>query len=409
MKLNFKLLTGLYALFGIVFIAAEYHRIGDFNIFLLASEALQEGKNIYTTTYVSGFHYYYSPFFAILMQPLAALSHNMAAALWNALSFVLLGRLLYLLFTMYFSKHPKAALIVLLGFLGCLFPIYSNFHMTQMSVLMLYSIFECLYQAQYKNRPFVGGILLGFTLSVKVIPIVLIPYLLYRCHFKTVAYAVLGVLVFLTLPVLFIGYENTVELTSSWFDLLNPTQKDHLLDNRERGFHSLTTLFTTLFTSASYEEAFGVARNVADWNAKSITLLINLARAALLLITFTFLRTFPFKKATDSSHSFSEIAYICLITPLVFPHQQAYGFFFVLPATMYLAWYFVQHWHDRQSRYFKIVLTVCIIAVVIVNLELIYGEYRKWYWYFKTLTYGTSVLLVALALSRPKVSSKDNF
>jgi len=343
------------------------------------------------------------------MQPLAALSHNMAAALWNVLSFVLLGRLLYLLVTMYFSKHSKAALIVLLGFLGCLFPIYSNFHMTQMSVLMLYSIFECLYQAQHKGRPLVGGMLLGFTLSVKVIPIVLIPYLLYRAHFKTIAYAVLGVFVFLALPVLFIGYESTAELTLSWFDLLNPTQKDHLLDNRERGFHSLTTLFTTLLRSDSYEEAFGIARNIANWNAKSITLLINLTRAALLLLTLAFLRTAPFKKAVNAPHGFSEIAYICLVTPLIFPHQQAYGFFFVLPTTMYLAWYLVEHWSERASSYFKIVFVVCIIAMIIVNLELIYGEYRKWYWYFKTLTYGTLLLLVALALSRPKVSSKDNF
>lgn len=409
MKLNFKILGILYALLGLAFIMAEFHRIGDFDIFLLASEALGEGKNIYTTTYVSGFHYYYSPFFAILLQPLAALPHHVAGAIWNGLSLLLLARLFHVFVKMYLSEHEKAPLIVLLSFLGCAFPLYSNFHMTQMSVLILYSLFECLYQAGHKDRPLLAGLLLGFTLSIKIIPIVLIPYLLYRGFFKAAVYTVLSVILFLALPIPFIGYESTAELTSSWFELINPVQKDHLLDNRERGFHSLTTLFTTLLTSDSYEEAFGMGRNIASLEAKTVTFIIQAARALLLLGTFWFLRTLPFRKALNTQHSLSELAYICLITPLIFPHQQAYGFLLILPAVLYLMHYLVSNWNLlRESRSFQIVFAIALLGFLVVNLELIYGEYRKWYWYFKTLTYGTLVLLAALALSRPKVSPKEN-
>ena len=403
MKLNNRTLGIAFIGFALAFLLGEFSRVGDFNIFLMASEALGEGKNIYTTTYVSGFHYYYSPLFAILITPLTWVSPYWASTLWNLFSFLLLARVFIVLWKLFFPHSRQQPLIFLLGFAGCIFPVYSNFHMTQMSVFILWAMLECLYQVQVKERHWLGGAILGLALSIKIMPIVMLPYLLFRGHFKAAVYSILTVAICVMLPVAFLGNDTSRELTASWLELINPAHKDHLLDLRERGFHSLTTLFAVLFSAESYEEKFGVARNLLSLDSQMVSVLINIVRLTLILSVLAIMRTKPFQKAQSAGHAFREVAYICLITPLIFPHQQTYGFLLILPAMLYLAYYFTMHWQLWKSEtWFKITFSLALVSLLIINLELILGEFRLWYWYYKTLTYGVLMLLGVLVVCKPR-------
>ena len=91
----------LFVVFAIVFLIVEFNRIGDFKIFLLASEALGNNDNIYSRYYIAGFRYFYSPLFAVLIYPLTLIPDVVSGAIWNLISFMMLGRTFWLIQKMF--------------------------------------------------------------------------------------------------------------------------------------------------------------------------------------------------------------------------------------------------------------------------------------------------------------------
>jgi len=52
-----------------IFLIIEAFRQCDFNIFFSAGKDILIGENLYTKIYQGWLHYYYSPFFALLLSP----------------------------------------------------------------------------------------------------------------------------------------------------------------------------------------------------------------------------------------------------------------------------------------------------------------------------------------------------
>ena len=92
-----------------------------------------------------------------------------------------------------------------------------------------------------------------------------------------------------------------------------------------------------------------------------------------------------------------ELSYILAITPLVFPQQRSYGFLLLFPAVAYLMY---QLFFSGISRK-KGLKTAFILILLLLNLELLLGNFREYYWHFKTLTYASLMLLGLLAMMPP--------
>lgn len=397
-----KMLTLLYLMFAIIFSIVEYNLTGDFKIFLLASEALSNGENIYERSYIDGFKYFYSPLFAILLTPLTYIPFEVSATLWNLFSFFLLARVFLLISKLYIPVQYKLPKIYLLTFLVSLFPIYANFHMTQMSVFMLYAIFETIYLSSKKHH-IVAALLLSFAINIKILPIVFIPYFIYRKEFKLTIYIAVFYLLYLIAPALIIGFKQNAALLSSWMNNLNPMKSQNVIDLSERGFHSITTLFSTLFTNEFNPHEYPLRRHIIVLEENTVGWIINSFRAGLILLTLYFLNSLPFRKNNNPGKSFREVSYLCLIIPLIFPHQQTYGFLFILPAAYYTIHFFYNAKNEIKKTWrHKTALILAIISFLIINLELILGLYRKLFWHYKTLTYGTLILLIVLILCKPR-------
>ena len=158
------------------------------------------------------------------------------------------------------------------------------------------------------------------------------------------------VVVLLFIPGLILGLDYNQFLILERWKLLNPTNTTHVLDTSERSFHSISTLFSTFFVAESGDfYALPYRRHLLDLPLETLSTLINAARLLFVGATLYFLASKPFQPAKSNLQKLYEISYICLIIPLIFPHQQYYAFFFIFPAATYLIFYFTRINVDKQT------------------------------------------------------------
>ena len=67
------------------------------------------------------------------------------------------------------------------------FLLYTNFYQLQFTIILLYLCLEGMHQIIHEKRNWLGAFLIGLGVIAKIGPIVLLPYLIYRGHFKGVS------------------------------------------------------------------------------------------------------------------------------------------------------------------------------------------------------------------------------
>ncbi len=382
-----------------LFLFTEASLRNDFDIFLSASRQLFEGKNIYRETYFDGYHYYYSTLFAVLLYPLTLLPAFLAKSIWIILNLLFLFRMLHLLNPWLESIQVKAQwknLLKLILLLFCLRLLKGNIHLGQMTIFILYLSLESVHQIR-KGSSVAGSLLLALAINVKVLPIVLVPYLIYRAKWKPAALTILFLFVMAFLPGLIIGFNYNHYLFSEWWQLVNPSQSKHLMDVEETSFHGLSTVLPILLMSETPDRStIDISRNILNLTFVQVTLIIHLSRLLLILGTLWFLRTLPFRKAPSIQHEWWELSYIFLCIPLIFPHQQHYAFLFIWPALAYLISYAYQLKRKGRYLFFLTFIFLCM------NAALILGFWRNYFEHFKIVTLGAFVCLILLFISKPE-------
>ncbi len=398
---------GFVALFIVlmVYFVIESSSCGDFLIFLSASKDVFTGEDIYSKIYFGGFHYFYSVTFAIVLYPLTLISTHLATFLWLCFNALLVYRLCKLIpfFLPLKELSPKQKNIFWI--LSALFSfrlVYENFHVGQMTTFLLYLCMEGIYRILQQQK-ITGALLIAIGINIKLLPIVLIPYLLYRKEFKASLFIVIFYISLLYLPILFIGMEQNTVLLNTWAHLINPLNTNHILDVDERSFHGLSTLLSTLLVEHVPDTyALSIKRNIADISLDQLTKVLMITRLCLASFTLYFLRTMPFKPAINQTYQYRELSYILLLIPLIFPHQQHYAFLFMIPAYLYCMYYMIQNYHQLSLMKRNSLLILMGLIYVVVNLKILLGEYNYYYEHFKILTYGALLLIIVLASLKPK-------
>jgi Glycosyltransferase family 87 len=415
LKLHFKN-NWFYYLGGLVIfiiILIEARGTGDFFIFLSASKDLLAKKNIYQIDYVDSFHYYYNVLFALVLTPFIYLPLYLVKIIWLVLNVFFIYRIWQIIkdwlpFQTLSVKAQKA--LTVLSFVFMLRFLRDNIHLAQMTICILYLSLEGL-SLIFKNKILAGSLLLAIGIDIKLLPIVFIPYLLYKGQWKALAYVTSIILILLLLPSIFIGFDYNLFLLHERWDLLNPMKQAHVLDTSEISFHSLTTLLATLLVKDCGDMyALPIKRNITDLSIVQLNIVINSVRACFVLLTFYFLRSLPFKNNNTKLERLYEIGYLCMVIPLIFPHQQHYAFVFIFPAISYLLYFTMQRYYlisDSNSiANFKLKKITLLISLFIVyfltNSHFVLGVFNPYYNHFKTLTYGVLLLVILLAFCQPK-------
>jgi hypothetical protein len=396
----------------LIIILFEARGKGDFNIFISASKDLLLGKNIYQIQYNEWYHYYYDILFALILSPFTYLSLYIVKFIWLLLNVFFVYRIWKILMDwlpLSLLRQNNKILFIFLSFVFILSFIRDNFHVAQVTIFILYLTLEGLFFIN-NNRIITGSILIALGINIKLLPIVLIPYLIYRKEWKSTLYILGFIFVFLFLPIGFIGFDYNKFLLIERWHLINPMNQQHIIDTSERSFHSLTTLLATLLVKDCGDfYALTLKRNIADISIENLNFVINAVRGALILFTLYFLKTKPFRNTTVKLQKLYEISYLCLIIPLIFPHQQHYAFFFIFPASTYLLFYLVYLFYNNESykitKYFRVKKITLIVFISIVyfltNSHFILGEFNNFYDHYKTLTYGVLILMTLLAICKP--------
>lgn len=390
---------------GIVYLVAEYNRLGDFKIFLDAGKLLKEETNIYIYNDLNNFKYYYSPLYAIIMSFCSNLDYKLIALIWKCLNLFFLYRIWKILTNHFIPLNTlsdkQQIIFQVISILSCFVFIESCLHLVQMSIFLLYVILEGYYLIQNRQLMLAGTFLIALGINIKIMPIVILPYLIYRKQYLPSLLILAFSIVLIITPSIFIGTEYNQFLHAEWWKSINPLNNEHILDINERGFHSLSALISALFTDQLGNEGnLQLKRNILNLNPQTIEIILNVLRVTIILYTLKILSGKPFSKLKSLPIAYYELAYILLVTPLIFPHQQVYGFVFAIPAIFYLVYELLsQFWKTKKLGPFHILF---IIASLFTSSIILLGFIKPLLFHFKILTYGILLFLIVFIRTQPK-------
>lgn len=386
-----------------VFLEAGQTR-NDTDIFLAASKHLFSGGDIYSEKYFGIYHYFYSVFFATFIHPLVYLPIFLTRVLWVSVGIIMILRIVVLLLRFIdeavWTRIGKAFVVVVLLFFS-LRLIRSNLHLGQVNHWILWLSLESIWMI-LRGKKVIGGLILALAINIKLLPLVLLPYLLYRKEFAASIAAVIGLLLLYLLPGLWIGWSHNWLLLESYWTLIDPSQTRHVFDHEETSFHSLTTLVSTFFMENVREHnGLDLPRNVLNLDAETIRYLMGFIRLGFVVLTLRFLKSLPFTAFQSSKQTLYELSYLFLAAPLIFPHQQHYAFISAMPAFFWLIVYYTEL-HTPVKK-----LIPFAIVYFCFNLALWSGGLNPWLNHYKILTWGALLLVALLAIARPVSKSQD--
>ncbi len=387
---------------------------GDFAVYYGASNALHDAKMIYHYPYPVGSstcEYSYSPFFAFILIPLSLLPLWLADCVWLFLNLVLTFRIFDI--TVVFLDVKKSLTRkeyqwwVFLTLLFSLRFILYNFDMSQATLVMLYGSLESLRLA-FKKQWGLSGFVLAVVISIKLIPLVMLPYLFYRRYWQA-GLATLGFIFLLNLtPSLLYTWGEYMNLLKEWFAVLNPMSDDFTIKQNvvEESIHSLSAFIPAFFTDDVTRH--GLRRHFMNLPTDTMILLLNVVRVFFILLTFIFIKIKPFHPINDKRRLYWEFSYLMIAAVLIFPHQQKYAFVLILPAVSYLMFFMVlmtkTQFNHKKNRLFRalMLLLISVWLLTTASTDGIIGRHLYNYGqYFKLITWGTMLLIIPLYIAQP--------
>ena len=381
-------------------------RSNDFLVFLEASRSFYSGVDLYSDLkFTRGAEYFYSPFFAMAVRPFTW-HDQVGVFIWLVLNLFFLYRIVTLCHSFLAGVTVTPGLKRLITVVALAFTmrfLLYNFQVVQTTLFLLWAVLE----SQYLNRRHkfaLGGLLLGVAINIKLLPIVLIPYLIFRVERRILMWTLVSIAGALVLPACVVGWDANFALHRSWIEAIDPT-RSLILDSEFELFpHSLHALILPLFTAGPGELPY--SRQIMSLDTRTAQFVLYAVISALIASTLYFTGIKPFRRAKSQVHAFWELSYILMLIPLIFPHQQKYAFSFLLPAAFYLA-YYVAHGKalGRNSGIRYQLGCICIgLAFVLMTMTtdgLIGRELNLVTQHFKLITIGALVAIVPMALFHP--------
>jgi hypothetical protein len=280
--------------------------------------------------------------------------------------------------------------------------LYFNFHLVQFTIFLLFSVLESIYRIRNKKQISFGALILSLGIITKLLPVVAIPYFIFRGYFKAAFLSLTFTFLLFFVPSLYVGLEYNTAQNLAWANSINPSQSLNVFDVSTRNIHGVASLISTLtIDGIGNSYSLKVKRNIVDLDPQIVIILILVVKLFLICFSLFFLNLKSIFRDNDSRiKQLWELSYILGVIPLIFPQQRSYAFLFLFPAIAYL----VHHcfFYAKKINYKYALLLILILTLT--SLELLLGHFRQYYWHFKTLTYASLFLLLLLSLKRPAVS-----
>ena len=212
------------AVLGFVFI----RNLIDFPVYYAAGRSLLSGRtDLYAPDFALGrvMDYRYPPFFLVALTPCWLLPYSTAAYFWYlisageiAVSIFIVARLCPAL-----NESKKMWLLVALA-TGLYFVMalhYGNAHV--LTTFLLFASFYCFIQ----RRDIGAALLIALTISIKLTPILCLPYFALKRRWKLLTAACVFLIAINLTPAVYFGFKENGQLLETWFRHVVVNQQFH--------------------------------------------------------------------------------------------------------------------------------------------------------------------------------------
>jgi len=209
------------ALLGFVFI----RNLVDFPVYYAAGRSLASGRtDLYSPDFALGrvMDYRYPPFFLIALFPLWLLPYSVAAYIWYLLSVIeIAGCVVIVSRTFQMSKLMwlAVALAVAQYFVMAL-------HYGNAQLLAVFMLFASLYFA-HRRRDLVAAILMALAITIKLTPVLLLPYFALKKRWAMLAAVVVFLAAINIAPSAYFGFRENNQLLKTWYEHVVASQEFH--------------------------------------------------------------------------------------------------------------------------------------------------------------------------------------
>ena len=188
------LLFALYAyLYLLPLLGPQAPRADDFQDYLFAAQQLASGGDPYANfirnhvpwdwSLSSG--YLYPPAFAVFLIPLTWVSNDLAVRIWLLLIQAAVAASLLIVYAV-MGRPRRSELLCLAAVMTTFFPLASSVLTGSMNTLLLL-LLTGAWAFWQRRKDVLGGVLIGTAAVFKLFPLALLPYLVWRRHWKLLA------------------------------------------------------------------------------------------------------------------------------------------------------------------------------------------------------------------------------
>jgi hypothetical protein len=214
------LILGLYRQ-----VAPQPYQAPDFLHTYSAAQALREGNDLYAPalawveTYRLGQpltnQYFYAPTYALLLTPLTFLPYQAAIAVWGVCLLGFLCLAVYALFRTAGAPPSLVLVLIVATAASIMSAVRAEYFLGQANLFMLACICTAIW-ARQADRPGLAGILLALALVTKPMLLLISAYLLWKREFKFAITTIIGFLILLLTPFLWLGRNVLATLLTLW-------------------------------------------------------------------------------------------------------------------------------------------------------------------------------------------------
>jgi hypothetical protein len=170
----------------------------------------------------------YPPLFASFTALFALVSEKTAAMIWFIFNFILIIIFMHysgkLIFNGDLTRCQRNWIYFWALFLTSRFYLH-NFDQGQVNFLMMTTILLGIYAAK-KNREMLSGFLIGFSILIKYMSAIFIPYFIIKRKFRIVLFVLISLIVYSFLPALFWGWNKNLHMQSLYIPYVCKTSLD---------------------------------------------------------------------------------------------------------------------------------------------------------------------------------------
>jgi hypothetical protein len=380
---------------------------GDINIFVNIAESIYKGEHPYIDP-EDGYMFVYPPMSGVVFIPFIGLPIWVNVLWLVVLNTVLVGVSILLGYEAMTGKRFRAqplktqwAIATLTILLGARYIVYEissgqvNLIVMSLTMLGLWLI--------TKQKSVSGGIALGIGISFKLLTLPLGLWYLAKQRWKLVGAIVLGGIVWITLPSVFLGVERNIELFSYFvvqrvlknaptatelpFKHIDPTGIALQADNI-----SISAQMIRLFTNTAAFEHDGVLHSITILELPKMWLSIFKAALILLLLLPIPYYAYRYRHKSARLYEWGGVALACATVPAFLPQAHQYHVVALLPAWLYFAIAIVE-WRVRDKWFIGYVGAA--FAITLLTSPDIIG----WYLAKLTLAYGAFLFVVVLTIA----------